>query len=230
MLFKAKTVDSLVSYTADANYDPNKARTPSNHGGEIGGSLACEIIKILNLRSNDTFGELGFGRGGFLIHVQLLHQNIACFGVENDETRFELSSDWMAKILDHIAEKCIWWSGNRTVCPHFIFGDFSSESFWNDYGGEYFSREGLKLFLNNYNYHMLYSAVQSLLEIYLTNVCPPRTIIVCLAKMFLDKKSNKLWEMKEVFHHKQNDGDLSWSDSGGNGIITIYVYCRITAN
>jgi len=225
-MFKAKTVDSLVSYATNANYNPNKARTPSNHGGEIGGSLACQIIKILNLRSDDTFGELGFGRGGFLIRVQLLHQNITCFGVENDKFRFGLSSVWMAKILDRIAEKCIWRAGNTTVCPHFIFGDFSRDDFWNEYGGEYFNREGLKLFLNNYNYHMLYSSVQPLLEIHLTNVCPSQTIIVSLAKMFLDKESKMFWEKKEVCHHKQNHGDLSWSDGCGNGIITIYVYRR----
>lgn len=226
MLFRNSTVQSLVSLAHNANYNPNEARTPSSHGGEIGGSLARKIIEILNLTTNNTFGELGFGRGLFLIEVQLLHQNNTCFGVENDETRFNLSNVWMEKILGHIADKCTWRAGNPTVIPHFILGDFSNCQFWDTHGGEYFRRHGLKLFLNNYNYHMLYSSVQPLLEIHLTNVCPSQTIIVSLAKMFLDKESKMFWEKKEVCHHKQNHGDLSWSDGCGNGIITIYVYRR----
>ena len=224
MLFKAKTVDNLLSYAANANYDPNKARTPSNHGGEIGGLLACKILKILNLRSDDTFGELGFGRGRFLIRVQLLHQDVTCFGVENDKTRFGLSSVWMEKILNRIAEKCIWRDANSTVCPHFIFGDFSGSVFWDEHGREFFRRQGLKLYFNNYNHHMLYASVQTLLENYLTVYCPAGTIVVSLAEMFLDKDSRPFWENAEVHHHEQNHGDVSWSDGGG--IILIYVYRR----
>ncbi len=226
MLFRNSTVQSLVSLAHNANYNPNEARTPSSHGGEIGGSLARKIIEILNLTTNNTFGELGFGRDLFLIEVQLLHQNNTCFGVENDETRFNLSSVRMEKILGHIADKCTWRAGNPTVIPHFILGDFSNCQFWDTHGGEYFRRHGLKLFLNNYNYHMLFAGVQSSLENYLTEYCPQQTVIVSLAKMFLDRRSKIIWETMDVFPHKQNYADLSWSHGSKNGVIMIYVYSK----
>ena len=67
-----------------------------------------------------TFGELGFGRGGFLICIQLLYQNNTYFGMENDESCIELPHVWMREIIDCITAKCFWHAGKPTLCPHFI--------------------------------------------------------------------------------------------------------------
>ena len=52
--------------------NPNTVNAgPSNHGGKIGAFLEELIISLLDLHHHETFGNIGCGRGKFLIQTKL---------------------------------------------------------------------------------------------------------------------------------------------------------------
>jgi len=209
------------------DYNANIANMPSQHGGEIGGSLEQRIIYEFNLSHNDTFGELGFGRGKFLMRMKLLYQNNDCFGVECSPYRFGYGVEWWNKIYNFLLENLHGVSGNPSSrrnpsSPHFIEGDFTDVGFWDDFGEFYFQRRGLKLFLNNYGDHMLHDGVMLVLETNLDYYCVSGTVIISLAKMFLCRQSNK-WALHKEINVEKIPGDVSWSMGGE---ITLFVYVK----
>jgi len=231
MLFPTASVNDVILHTSDTNYKPNTAFIPSHHGGEIGGSLEEKIISVLALSHADTFGEVGCGRGKFILRMKLLHQHNTCFGVECVTSRVAEGHSWWTKIYATLLSEvpCTSHHGNSRRNPQppiFINGNFTEDSFWIRHGETYFSPHNLKLFLNNYGEHMLHDGTQTKLEMKLDQYCASGTFVVALSKMFLDRKAWDTWVEKRVITHKIKAGDVSWTRGREGGKIKVYVYVK----
>jgi hypothetical protein len=231
MLFTEELVHDVILQTTNTNYKPNVAFIPSHHGGEIGGSLEKKVISILALSHADTFGEVGCGRGKFILHMKLLHQHNTCFGVECVTSRLTEGHYWWSKIYATLLSDVPCTSHHvnsrrNPQAPIFINGNFTEESFWSTHGETYFSRRNLKLFINNYGEHMLHDGTQTKLEMKLDQYCASGTFVVALSKMFMDREAWDIWVQKQVITHKIKAEDVSWTRGRAGGIIKLYVYVK----
>ena len=183
----------------------------STHGGEVGFDLAAEIYSnglLLDVDpATDTVVDLGGGVAGPSIAYKLLHRRSTVISIEAEAGRHREANEWVkrARLESVIGIQLI----------HLSFLDSRLIPIW--------SKDGLRIFFNNYNGRMIDDRnTQQAVEMLLSERCCAGTVVVALDPLFSAYGGE--WSY-EVFQTAYCRGDFLWH-SGNKVFHKFHKYTK----
>eukprot|EP00956_Cyclotella_meneghiniana_P036874 scaffold131539_cov43-Cyclotella_meneghiniana.AAC.11 len=198
---------------------------------KIGFDLSCDILfsdDYLNVKTGDTFVDLGGGRADPSIVLNLINPRVRAVSIEIDLAAHSEAEKWCDRISSSIGT----WSSVEDK-PELI-----NTSFLDDQVKELMKLPRLKIWFNNYGGKMTRTPqggrgitsdlnVQSALENILNANCLEGTVIVSFDEMIGLGSGGDLWR-EEVQVFDAGKVDIDWYE--GPRETNLYRYTRTSGN